>query len=124
MRSSFRLAAIIAAISLSGSTLAATSRKAQGGCPEGQTPVQGKCVPACATTGAFATPEACECPAGYGKILKGDGGGECAPILCPSNAPFESGRACQCAHNFARSKPRKGMVTCVLAEATPKKARR
>jgi hypothetical protein len=96
-------------------------------CPEGQTMFRGACVQACPTTEPFNKPDGCECPAGYGKILSGDGNGQCHRVLCPGNSPFEPARDCECPHNMARTKPNKaGMVTCVLQKdkAVPKQKAR
>jgi hypothetical protein len=101
-----------------GSTPAATPA-----CPEGQTMFRGACVQACPTTEPFNKPDSCECPSGYGKILSGDGNGQCHRVLCPANSPFEPARDCDCPHNMARTKPTKaGMVSCVLQKdkAVPK----
>jgi hypothetical protein len=79
--------------------------------------------PACPTAEPFTSPDGCECPPGYGKILTGDGHGQCQRLLCPGNSPFEPARNCECPHNTARTKPDKnGKVSCVLQKdkAVPK----
>jgi hypothetical protein len=100
-----------------------TAPAATPACPEGQTMFRGACVQACSTTEAFNNPDGCECPPGYGKILTGDGNGQCHRVLCPANSPFEPARDCECPHNMARTKPTKaGKVSCVLQKdkAVPK----
>jgi hypothetical protein len=102
---------------------AETKPAATPACPEGQVTFRGGCVQACPTTEPFNTPDACECPPGYGKILTGDGNGQCHRVLCPGNSPFEPTRDCECPHNMARTKPNKeGKVRCVLQKdkAVPK----
>jgi hypothetical protein len=60
----------------------AAAKKDREACPEGQVSVKGACVAACPSTGPFASPADCECPAGYGKVLRGDGQGECGRLAC------------------------------------------
>ena len=86
-------------------------------CPAGQTSHRGKCVPACATEGAFRDPDACECPAGYGKILTGDGGGQCSRLRCPTNAELPAGKDCDCPPNYEKQKTGKGKVRCEARQA-------
>jgi hypothetical protein len=93
-------------------------------CPEGQAKVKGKCVALCASEGKFAAPDACECPAGYGKILHGDGTGECAQKACPTNAPFKETMACACPARTTKEKytKKKNMAVCRPESATTAKA--
>jgi len=113
-----RFAAVLAALfSLSLSASAATPK---GSCPKGQTLSHGKCVTACATDDAFTNPNDCECPAGFGKILMGNGTGMCDHLLCPTNVAFDAKMVCECPPNYEKTKPAKGQFRCDLHKAKSK----
>jgi hypothetical protein len=71
--------------------------------------------PACATTGVFSNPDACECPPGYGKLLQGNGGGECKRKICPNGVKIDPAM-CDCAEGQAVKKTKKG-PQCVPVSA-------
>jgi len=91
-------------------------------CPKGEVASHGRCAPACPTEGTIADPATCECPAGFGKVLFGGGGGECKPLACPAHGDFDAKNACECPAGQAR-KPstRSGKAHCeaVAAARTP-----
>jgi len=93
-------------------------------CPAGQTKLQGKCVAACSATSPFSSPDACECPAGYGKILTGDGSGKCDRLRCPTNSPFDAKLACECPAPFKKTTAKKGEVRCEQPKAAKAHAAR
>lgn len=68
---------------------------------------------ACPTVGTFADPSACECPPGFGKILHGNGGGECKPRACPVGSQVDP-KLCDCPTGYVEKPGKKGKVTCVL----------
>lgn len=86
------------------------------GCPEGETPLHGKCVKTCPIEGEFANPDDCECPSGYGKILSGNATGQCSRLRCPTNSPFDSKKSCDCPAPFQKVtyKKKRGQVRCEL----------
>ncbi len=102
---------LVAALSLARPASAASSK---GGCPEGETKYRDKCVRACATDGEFAQPDACECPVGFGKLLLGNGNGQCDRLRCQTGAVFDAKRPCDCPAGFEKSTARKGKVRCEL----------
>jgi hypothetical protein len=104
-----RSAVVLAALSLS---IPAMAEPVKAGCPEGETMAGSRCVKACPTAEAFVEPNGCECPAGYGKLLLGDGRGQCDHLRCPTGATFEAKRACDCPAGFDRTAPRGGKVKC------------
>jgi hypothetical protein len=85
-------------------------------CPEGKVSTRGGCFDPCPTSGPFAQPDACECPAGYGKILLGGGGGECRPLACPTGVAFTPGN-CTCPVHYELKKLKKGQARCELVKA-------
>jgi hypothetical protein len=91
---------------------AAAPKKAKPACEEGKILVRHACVTPCATKGTFTDPAACECPPGYGKILHGDGGGECRPLACPVNKEFET-KSCECPEGKIKRATSKGKAKCV-----------
>jgi len=96
----------------------AAEPKAATSCPEGQARVKGACVTACATAGVFSDPHACECPAGYGKILLGNGGGECRRLVCHTDAVIDPA-LCDCPQGFAPKAVKKGQARCMAAIPSP-----
>ena len=81
-------------------------------CPTGEDRLHGKCVKLCATTGSFAQPEGCECPAGFGKLLLGTGGGQCERLRCPAGAAIDAGQECDCVAGYQKAPAGKGKVRC------------
>jgi hypothetical protein len=94
---------------------AATTKKAA--CPKGQVMSKGACVAACPTKGIIAQPEACECPAGFGKILHGGGGAECQRLECPTGTAIEAAANCDCPSGYAKKSVKRGQSQCVLVKA-------
>ena len=81
---------LAAALALAFPALAAPPQ-GQGDCPQGKVKVRDECRDACPTTGGFAQPAACECPAGFSKILLGSGSGECRPVATAKPAKAKAG---------------------------------
>jgi hypothetical protein len=72
---------------------------------------------ACATTGSFAEPDACQCPAGFGKILLGTGGGECRRLVCQKGKEIDP-KLCDCPEGSeAKASKTKGKATCVQSKS-------
>jgi hypothetical protein len=90
-------------------------------CPEGQVESRGACAPACPTGDRFGEPAGCECPAGYGKILLGDGGGTCLRRACVSGKVVDAG-SCDCPEGLDRRPAGKGKIQCVAPKAAAKPA--
>ena len=84
----------------------------------GTTQAEQKARPAaCATTGSFSDPDACECPAGYGKILLGTGGGECRRLTCQKGKEIDP-KLCDCPEGSeAKASKTKGKATCVQSKS-------
>jgi hypothetical protein len=94
--------------------------KATGGCPAGQTAAPGGgCATACPTDDLFMDPSACECPAGFGKVLFGSGGGKCERLACPTGTTFSS-KDCECPAGYEKKAQGKGKATCQLKTAKAK----
>jgi hypothetical protein len=110
---SLRIAAVVA-LSLSLALPARAAQTSKSACPPDKTMHKGKCVTACATDGQFQDPAACECPAGFGKILTGNGLGECHPLRCPANSPFAESKQCVCPTGYEKKPLKKGKVRCEL----------
>ncbi len=115
-----RTAAILLATSLTWSTQAAV-KGGKGTCQGGKILVRGECVTPCPKAGMFADPSACECPSGFGKILLGNGGGECKPLACPLNVEIDARRPCDCPESYKKQGTRKGKTKCVLHKAAQAK---
>ena len=77
-------------------------------CAKGEVASHGACAPACPTEGTIADPAACECPAGFGKVLFGGGGGECKPLACPAHGDFDAKKLCECPPGEARKASTRG----------------
>jgi hypothetical protein len=108
---------------------AAAPKGAPRACPAGQVRTRGACVAACPTGEAtFPKPDACECPAGFGKILTGDGGGQCRRLVCRTGVPVDA-KLCECPANTAMKPAGNGKARCVAeapkaaAKTEPSKAR-
>jgi hypothetical protein len=82
-------------------------------CGEGQVAVKGNCTPACPLTGTIAKPDDCACPAGYGMILLGNGGGSCKRLACAVGKPVD-GKLCDCPTGYQKQTASKGKINCVL----------
>ena len=116
-----RTAVVLLATALASSSQAAEKR-GKGACRDGKVLVRGECVAPCPTTGRFADPSACECPSGYGKILTGNGGGECKRLACPQNLEIDAKQSCDCPESYEMKATRKGKIKCVLKTAKEAKA--
>ncbi len=101
----------------SAALLLALPAFAKSKCPAGETSSHGKCVKSCPTEGAFGDPDRCECPAGYGKLLLGNGSGQCDRLRCPSGAVIAADKACDCAAGFEKVAVKKGKVRCEARQA-------
>ena len=115
MTPSHRTRAALAALALAVLP-AAVAAKSSVSCAKGQVPSHGRCMPACATAGAFADVDACECPPGFGKILLGGGGGECRPLACPTNKQFPAS-SCECRDGYVKKPTSGGKAKCVARNA-------
>jgi hypothetical protein len=114
-----RIAALIAAsLALAPSAYAA---KPKGACRSGETKVHGKCMKTCPTSTPFAQPDDCACPDGFGKVVRGDGSGECSRLACPTSVAFDAKRACDCPPSYERTSPSKGKARCDRAKAAAAK---
>ncbi len=102
---------LLASLSLATPALAARPR---GACPDGETKLHGRCVKACPTGSDFTDPDACECPAGFGKILLGNGNGHCDRLRCQTGALFPQSKVCDCPAGYEKSAPKKGKIRCEL----------
>ena len=91
-------------------------------CPKGEGQVRGKCVKLCTTAGPVAPSEACECPAGFGKILLGSGAGQCERLRCPTGTTLDAAQECDCAAGYQKLPVGKGKVRCEAPRAAPKQA--
>ena len=98
------------------------ARAAAPACPQGQVESHGACAPACPTGERFGEPAACECPAGYGKILLGDGGGTCERRACASGKVVDAG-SCDCPAGLDRRQAGKGKIQCVAPKAAARLAK-
>jgi hypothetical protein len=92
----------------------ASAAEAKNACPDGQISVKGACRPACATKGTFAEPDACECPPGFGKVLTGNGGGQCLRLQCGLGVNIDP-KLCDCPKGYA-PKAVKGGTQCLSAK--------
>jgi hypothetical protein len=110
------LCSLAAAIALCW-TVPAAAKPAKG-CPAGEGKVHGKCVKLCAINGPFQQPDACECPAGFGKILLGNGGGQCERLRCPTGSSIDAGDACDCAPGYQKAPAGQGKVRCAAPQPT------
>ncbi len=117
--SSNRLVAVVVAVLalLTGSPAAAKGKSPEQPCEEGKVKIHGACVPACATTGRFGDPNACECPPGYMKVLFGSGAGECKVASCGDQGADPKRCGCPAA---TVKKVSHGKASCVEAHAARK----
>ena len=116
MNANLRLHIAIAALAVTVAVPAvAAPKSAKPACEEGKILVRQACVTPCATKGTFADPSACECPPGYGKILLGNGGGECRPLACPLDKEFEA-KSCECPEGRVKRATSKGKAKCVASK--------
>ena len=96
--------------------LAASARAAPTACPEGQIEARGACATACPTGERFGEPAGCECPAGFGKILLGDGGGRCERRACVTGKVVAAD-GCDCPEGLDRVAAGKGKIQCLAPRA-------
>ena len=107
----------VAALLPGHASAAKVKAKTAAKCAAGERIAQGRCVKACPTEGTFGEPDSCECPSGYGKILTGNGGGQCSRLRCPTNTPMPAKKDCDCPPNYEKHNVAKGKVRCEARHA-------
>ncbi len=120
MSSKLALAALVVSAALAFPALAfpalAAPPKDHGACPAGKVRARGECLDPCPTGHPFADPSSCECPKGFGKVLFGNGGGECKRLVCATGSVIDP-RACDCPDGYQKKDAGKGKARCVVRKA-------
>lgn len=118
MSSKLALAALVVSAALAFPALAAPHKA--GACGAGKVRAHGECLDSCPTGHPFADPSSCECPKGFGKVLLGNGGGECKRLVCATGAVIDP-KGCDCPDGYKKKDAGKGKARCLVRKVASAK---